>query len=699
MDKIIGVLYDNKLIVNIICVFCLFLLIKNLFKKGEKKAEKKQFFRVKNLLRASSLKCYHFLLHIPYLKDFLYNMRMNIVIHHAVDEEDASLIVSKNIFLTIIVWIVSFIVSIKYFNDIFLAIISCIFITTIFADHLKANYVRFLEGLVDTIGDIVHYYNAEQGNLDHTFNRLLQSETMLKRHFKKIFQCVKDADSSDTPKAVLQQYDKYSPSKYLRIICNYLYITYRYGDVNIDGASMFNKNMFTLQREINTEMDKQFRIQDEAFGQVYFIIAPLYFIPLAKEYLLKYFTFEGFEYIEQFIHSNIGYMVTLICAITSLICFYLYKKFMYYGDSLKNRHHKSWEMNVLKRFKRIRNLVHKFMPKDNKKQNKMRNLIIQSGSGESLLVFYFRKLTLAGGTFIVIVLFFIFNTWSSQKEVLNDLYQGLNKNLFDQVLLVQDQPENYKKTSIENDKKVIKYIHNALDVMDLSPEELKEEIEKFIRDNGVNYGAYSDLAVERISSKLNLLYHRSNRVIIFLNRGIIFLFTLAVTLLAYSIPNIELYLKVHLNKELMLYDETMGLYTVTILLVNHSATNTKTILEWLTNFSNIFYAPLRESLDNYSSKALHYLNQTIKYKPFNRLIESVILSYEGVEIRKAFAGIEQKQLFQEKARERNNSKVAKVKIWVINILSWVSLGVTIVLYMLIPMIIASLDMYKNLNLI
>jgi len=698
-NTIIALLFQNKLLVNILCLVFLYFIFKDLFKKRKRKKKKNTrrnkvglFLLIKQTYKKCSLKTYFVLRKAPILKDVLYNLRMNIIIQKAIDdEEEIILMVGESIFFIILSFCISYILSLKYFGDIILATISA-FITTILLYNKRKDYkIKFLEALVEIIGDMVHAFNAEQSNLDKTFERVLATDNRLKKHFSKIFQCVKKADLVDQPELVIQEYNKYSPSKYLRIICNYLYITYRYGDEVINEESMFNKNMLAIQREVNNEAEKVLQIRDETFGEVLFIVSPIYFLPLAKSYLLNYFVFEGFEKIEQFLQSNYGYMVMILCAFITLICFYLYNKIMFYGDVLEERTFVSWEENILKKSRRLRKIIFSIVPKqDSAKYLKVKKLLIKSGERKQITVFYFRKFIIAVSVFLCLIVFFTFQNYTSKYSVLNDIYKGLNKNLFQQVLLVQDNPEVYKEKSIENDKKVIEYLQNSMDYLSSNREENQEQIRSYIKKNQINYGAYSDYAVERILSKAEILSNKSKYIEILL-------FISIVTLLAYWIPNVGLYLKVYLNKELMLYDETMGLYTITILLVNHPSSNTKIILEWLTNFSNVFFTPLRECLDNYSDKALKQINRVVVYKPFNRLIESLILSFEGVDIKKAFAGIEQKQLFQEKSRERNNKKIAKVKVGIIRGLSYTSLITTVVLYMLIPLIIAAIDMFINLT--
>ena len=155
-------------------------------------------------------------------------------------------------------------------------------------------------------------------------------------------------------------------------------------------------------------------------------------------------------------------------------------------------------------------------------------------------------------------------------------------------------------------------------------------------------------------------------------------------------------LNLMLNHGAIIYDEVMGCYTVVILLINHSSSNVYMILNWLASFANVFKTRLQQCIDNLSEKEIRSLEEGVNYKPFSRLIECILMAYNGTDLQSAFAGIEQRHLFQEESRRMINQQAIKRRVSYSQLLSWGALGCTFMLYIVAPMVLAIIEMLGQL---
>lgn len=636
-----------------------------------------------------SFKLYNLMLKIPILKDFIYNFKNNLKLRFLMDEKMILVEIIKVISLISFSFVISFISLAFYFKNILLSIFSSIIITKSIYDLKYQMDVKFLEGLEEVLSDFVHYYNMTESNLDKTFLKLEETtynDNFIKKHFLKLFDYVKEASLSDDDSFILQEYSENAINKYFKILCNFIYTTYKYGDEIIDNKSAFVEGLLSLQREVNNELEKKLIIREETFLEVVFIVMPLYFLPLIKSYMLNYFSFEGFSYIRDFIFSNIGYSVMIFCAILTFVFYIFYKNLCLADDVIIRKKAVFFEEKILKRFKFLDKLV-EFLIKD--KVQSINNLLLKSAKIDNAKFYYLRKVLVFFISFMILISIFTFNIFFNKLNVISSLDIGVNKNLLTRSILLHENIEAYKDEALENDKKIINYLRANKEFVSKSKDEQEDYIRKYMKKNNISYGI-NEVGIDRIFAKLE---------IISINR-FSFLRLLFIIFVCFILCNIEYFIlksKAFINKEHILYDETMGLYTVCILLLNNKHITPKDLLNNMKNFSYLFKMDLQKALDNYSLESLKDLKKITNYKYFNNLIDAFLISEEGLEIKKAFCGLKQKKDFQEKSRERSTRKFINRNIEIIRFLSMFSLFTTIILYIFAPLLIAVMDMFSKTN--
>ena len=651
-------------------------------------------YRLKKTYKNILLKLYTFLSKFILTEIFITNLAGIIQRMYVLDEDDARVNATSLVLLDIVSGIVTFVCSIIYFKDTLLAAIMTIMIVAYVHHRLKGDGQQFLEGLEDVVSDMVHMYNAESKNIDRMFARILENkDSYMYRYIDQMYTYLKIAIADTSDQTAITEYNKIVASRHLRLIFNYLYLTYRYGDeTDITGEQLFNRNMLAIQREIHSDLMKLTSIKQETFGEQWFIILAVGMIPAASWYMEAFFTFDGFESISRFLNSSFGYGIKVVCAVVALVTYYIYMKLMASNTALETKPEISWEEILINRSRKLRSLIDFLAPKMGSKARKKLELDISIAEGYvGVRPLYVKKIALSIIVTSIVAVLLCADTYSNYRGIVNNIYSGVNQEYMDTVMSLEEFPEAYKSESLTNDMLVIDILkENKDEYLQL---ETREDrliyIQGVIRDNGIDYGLYYEIASERIYEKFVQLDS--------IDPAILFLILLATFISSYMIPNLALKLNILLNRGAIIYDEVNSCYTVAVLLINHSASNIYMLFNWLVSFATILKTRLQTCMDNLSEKEILELDAGITYKPLNRLIECMLLAYNGTDLKAAFAGIEQRHLFQEESRRAVTKQIVRKRVSYSRTLSWIALGTTFCLYIVGPMLVSIIEMLTQLQ--
>lgn len=630
----------------------------------------------------------------PLTHIFVENLSASLKHMFMLDTDDAKVRATSLLMKEALITIASLIITIIYFDDTLLAFITTIMVAVYAYQKLMGDGQKFLEQLEEGIGDMVHIYNAEGQNIDMMFIRLLKdTDAYLYRYIDQMYTYLKRAITDpENSQQIISEYNSIVPSRHLRLVFNYVYITARYGDeTNQQGEQLFNKNMLAIQREVHADLVKLKTIKDETLGEQVFIILGVVIIPAATWYMKTFFVFEGFESIGRFLNSSFGYAIKIVCAVFALLCFYVYNRISKSNTAFEQYHEIKWAEYTLKKNPWLKKIIDKLAPKEGTaRRKKLENDITLSEGYVGVRPLYMKKLLTATIVTAIVACFLCFDTYTMYMGITSDIYRGVDRSLMDTVLLVEDFPDEYKQRSLSNDMMVVDILRENEDEYFALPTDQEEigYIMEIIDDYGFDYGAYPDVAAQRIHEKFVQL-NQLDPLVIFL----VILFTLVAS---YNLPNLTMKLNLMLNHGAIIYDEVMGCYTVVILLINHSSSNVYMILNWLASFANVFKTRLQQCIDNLSEKEIRSLEEGVNYKPFSRLIECILMAYNGTDLQSAFAGIEQRHLFQEESRRMINQQAIKRRVSYSQLLSWGALGCTFILYIVAPMVLAIIEMLGQL---
>lgn len=605
-------------------------------------------------------------------------------------------ILIKSAVISLILFCVVFYLIDKTFYNILLNII----IASIVFKSLVTRYVGddtiLLEQLPEAITDLKHYFSNSM-IIEKAYSETLKDAPFeIRVHLNKILNIIKKP--YDEGKLELRIYYDECYNKYLKILATYSFLTSEYGDVVLNegsdsaNESLFNKNMNHLIAEIRNEYRKRRNIKMQLFGQKLFVLLPIFMLPLLKKFALNFIKVKE---VEEFYLSSYGYIDLLICTGACVFCYMVYNQVVEENSGYNIKiATKAWEESILN-VKFIKKIVNRFSPKpETEKYRKLSLRLLQSGRQQRVEWFYLNKLLTSIAALIAITFVLATSHLVNLQRIYKDVTYGLT-NAIAYENLKQIHGSLTDEELREIDKNILNTIKEEKAYYELSDEEKKLYIKNQLQSRGLKENELMGFNIDRIYEKIKALNENGIK----LNEILILIF---VTLFAYIMPDIKLALAAYVQKTQMI-DEVMSFQTVILLLIYHSKSTPEMVLEWLVWFSNIFYAQLNEARINYNDKhkggvlALQKLRNEVSYKPFKRLIQNLMLAEEKMPLREAFAGLEQDQKFSEDIRRDNAEIIVQTKVAIGTRLSGLSMGVTIGLYLLVPMIYAAVAMLSSVT--
>lgn len=683
---------DNKWPLTAICVVgliaCLFFLFRD---TGTKVKSSKKAKTTKHRIRGWFRKLYLGLMRaittIPVLGDIAENLTYETQCHMAIGEEEAILHTGTTLFWAATSFIGFFAFGLIWFGDIILAMITAFIIAHIVFSSHKSDSRKFLTNLNDCVEDFLLAYHKSSGNIDLAMQAVIRSTNPEARHFRVMYDYIKAAFIADDPDSVQSQYNLIAPSRFLRSLYAVIYMTYKYGDQYSEGKSALNVNIIEIQEQIGDALYQQERLTNDTLGERWFILLPIYAIPLLETYMRRYFAFEGFGFIEAFLTSSAGYITAILCAVISLVCYLIYAQVV---DRLVMEPKSKYNTErQLLRNAHMRNLVLRVLPLDSEKRAKRKDIIARSGTLSTANALQIRQFMLSIFLTIVAIISVTLNIWSNTNTINNDVYLGLPRENYTVILKTQDDMDVYISEMLAADKQAVNYFKQKDEYRMSDEDGQKEMIRNYLRESGLKaaYRNYDSYGVTRIHEKIEHLQKVNGLT------NIIFVFVMA--LLGYWMPLWILQLRAAMNKSLLLMDEVNDLQKTTIMMMNYSTTTPDTLLQWYASSTSILAPYFRECKVTKDFKTL--LN-AVTYKPYIQLVTSLQMAFDGLPLKEAYSGVEQRLLTQKRARARTIEVMLKNRINTIELAANVSMGAVLALYMFMPLLVAMVQMFFSLGM-
>ena len=630
----------------------LFVLILIAFFALQKKMNKGDMKRIKELREGTQenafsadviyQKLYLIFKKIPLLKRYLLKIRRKLEIIYMQDEYQTRRQAAKTLSQSLMIIIpVTLVVILMTKSDTLLLVTLLLFevflVETIITGKIDKLDTKLLKQQIGFFAEIRHAYN-EYNMVEEAIYEVSQNDELeISRQGEKIYEIL----IADDPETELEKYYDVAPNSYLKEFAGVSYLTKEFGDRQIDGASLYLKNLNNITKEMQLEILKRDKL-DYVFQSLSFIaIAPVLLITPLKNWAIGSFGFTA-----QFYNGKGGLIVEILLLLLTIICYILVRKVKDNG-SIKDEYkdpNKVWQMRLYKK-DFIKPIVDKFIPgKNTKEYRKNVKLMKEAAAKQKMEALYVNRICLAILSFILAIFFFaiVHNTAVDYiyTEPVAD-YDMLSS-------AANEDEESIRKREIYN-----KFL-DRFKGTDITQEKLRYYI-SISSDFAEASEVDMDEAAEKIYEELQIINNEKFK-------WFELLIACVVAWMGYQAPIWMLIFQKILRK-LEMENEVMQFQTIITMLMKIERVSVEIILEWLERYSNIFREPITKCVNNYEAgawEALEDLKNEIACPQLIRLIESMQAAVEKIPIEKAFEELEnERDYYQAKREEANNKLISR----------------------------------------
>ena len=590
-----------------------------------------------------SQKLYIFYKKVPGISRYLKKLRRRLEIINLEDEylirTQAAKILTKAL---IIIIPITLIIILLTKNDLMLLVILLIFeifiIETFMGGMVDKIDNKILKQQINFFAEIRHAYH-EYNMVEEAIYAVSQDDELeISRQGDRIYEIL----ISDEPEEELEKYYDIAPNSYLKEFAGLSYLTKEFGDREVDGGSLYLKNLNNITQEVQIEILKREKL-DYVFQSLSFIAAaPIVLINPIRSWAVGQFGFTS-----QFYDGKGGLIVQVLLVIITFICYMLVRRIKENSSSTSGQQEENpWQAKIYKSTLGNK-LIGLLLPKKGtKEERKINELMKDSASKQKIEWIYINRVVTCIAAFFIVFVLFI----QMHNMAIDYVYTQPSGDL--NIVGQMSATDTKKAMDITNDdnKYLDKYRGNTTVTQDM--------IQKEVKSSSFYKGATADAvtaAATRIYGKLQTInkeYFQWFELLI----------AFVIAIVSYQGPIWMLQFQKRM-RQMEMEDEVMQFQTIIMMLMKIERINVEMILEWLERYANIFKASITKCVNNYESgawEALEELKNDTTYQPFIRLVESLQAAVEKIPIVEAFDELDtERAYYQEKRKDANDRLISK----------------------------------------
>lgn len=621
---------------------------------------------------------------IPIVKRYLRKLRRRLEIINLEDEYLIRIQVAKILTKSLLVIIPATILIILLTkNDLMLMSILIIFEAFIIESFMSGMVDKIdnkiLKQQIDFFAEIRHAYH-EYNMVEEAIYQVSQNDELeISRQGERIYEIL----VSDSPEEELEKYYDIAPNPYLKEFAGLSYLTKEFGDREVDGASLYLKNLNNITQEMQLEILKREKL-DYVFQSLSFIAAaPILAIEPIKNWAVSQFSFTA-----QFYDGKVGLILQVALVVITFICYMLVRKIK---DNRTNtgmgQSENPWQNKVYNNIF-CKKLVDMFLPKKGtKEERKMNQLMKDSASKQKIEWIYVNRIVLAIVGFIVTFILFM-----QMHNIAVNLVYTEPVGDYDIVGQMSEQDTRKGMEITENDNIYInKYKNNNSVTTDMLLRDLR-------RDD-----FYADADEEVLTEAAERIYDKLQIVNAEYLQWYELLISILVGVLAFYGPIALLHFQKRM-RDLEMEDEVMQFQTIIMMLMKIERVNVEIILEWMERYSNIFREQISRCVNNYESgawEALEQLKNDVSYMPLIRLVESLQAAVEKIPIADAFDELDTERAYYQEKRKDSNERLISKKGLIGKGIGFAPMIVLFVGYLIVPLVLigmtSMMDSFTNMS--
>ena len=341
---------------------------------------------------------------IPFIKKYILKLRRRLEILNIDDEyatrRDSAKIMTKAlaILLPLVILTILFTRS-NYLLMFILLLFELFMIDILIESSVDKKDDALLEQQINFFSEIRHAYHEFNMVEEAIYQVSQDDEKEISRQGEKIYEIL----ISDDPETELEKYYDVAPNNFLKEFAGLSYLTKEFGDRQVDGASLYLKNIDNIAQEMQLEILKRDKLN--------YVFRSLSFISIAPVLLLeplKNWAVSNFSFVKNWYYGKSGTIVQILILIITFVSYILVRKLKDNGSvdmNTKNMEN-PWQQKVYKN-KIVKKIVDLFLPKEGTKEyKKVKDLLKDAASSLKIEWVYINRICLSIVTFVVSIMIF-----------------------------------------------------------------------------------------------------------------------------------------------------------------------------------------------------------------------------------------------------------------------------------------------------
>ncbi len=477
-----------------------------------------------------------------------------------------------------------------------------------------------------------------------------------------------DVLSAADTESAFEQYRETAPNKYLKLLAGTCCITREYGDARKDGASVFLMSLGHLSDEIRSELFKRDRLLYALKSLNVLTLLPLFFIQPIRNWAGN-----NFAPMARFYAQSAGTVLEVVMVVVTFACYLVIRKLQQFEETRSEPLDRNgWEKWL------YGNLLHPFVDRlvpgmYTEKKQKMDIMLKRAVCPLRLEDVYTRGIAFGVLGFVgMLLLCLILHVQTAHR-----------------ILYQTTPPSGFLGGKLDEGDQMRLAQETAFDagILIALPSSAGEaEIRVGLETSGGAAERQLEEVTKRIVGKWNKL--RGNRF-----QWWELLLCLLAFLAGWQIPVLMLRIQAGI-RTMDMEDEVARFQTIILMLMHMPRVNVEELLEWMEMFSLHFREALQACLSDYSAGAVDALagfRTAIAFEPMSMLVGNLMLAASDLPILQAFEELESEKAYSREKRKEMNERIVEKKRNLGNLVGFIPLYALILLYLMIPMAISSMN--------
>lgn len=663
----------NIYIIGFICLLLVALLALLLLLMKTKKSSQEEIKKKKKVSSFNYLLfLYEFFRDTSFLSKYLSKIKGKVQILYPSDDNFTIIQITSKILLKGVICAVGGIVLTLLIGqgDIFFIcsgiLITYIVINVVINGTFEKQEDVILEQFADFLSSVRHKYH----DMKIVDSAIAATIDELPYEISLHIQTIYDIIISPNMKQKIDQYVVTAPNKYILMFLSICSSINEYGDKTLeDGTSLFLTDLNYLKEEVNME-----RIARKKNRNAFSCLTGIALAPVLAIKPFEAWAVSNMPEIGQYYEGLYGIIGMITIFVSSFVCYSLIV-------ALKEKEREvEKETDIFARIAGINAIstyLSKIIAKHYRKYEEYDNDLQSLGNHTGPKAFLLKRIVLMVGCIVLSIVIL-----SASVVTQKISYVVSWSTTFDNVVV---QNEDY--TEIIRD--VAKAYANTY-ISTYEPVNEEEIAKEIAEKEGIKTVYAQTIAQELV--KRNELYKNTYF------RWWYLIASFGIGLIAYASPVLMLRFKkniINMRKQ----EEVVQFQSLMLILMHMDGITVSEILEWLERFSYCFkedIADCRVKLFHGEREALIELRDSQRYELFRDFVEN-LLSIDKVGVTAAFDEIRTDREFYKEDRKEQNERNIEVKSAYARMISFIPMGCTIALYLIVPIILYAASMFEEIR--